>query len=498
MRHRVLAGLTVGTAIGIAAWCLLPDSIIAVNTDPDEGVYLMVARLLRRGFDTRPFFFDQFWLFPKIITAAFAMFGDSLIVARLTVFAFSLAGLLGIAVLSYQLGARWLAATAAILIGAIDPLYIRGSRMTLADVPAMTCIVWALVFIFLFVKDRRRIWIVLSGFFTAISLILKPFALGFAVTILVVLLNQRIHRASGRLKIDPAILGDLFAFGAVALLTAAPFVNFLHPVQEYHRVLGFHLAERDWMIKREDDRWEALLAFARFNLPVLSFAVVGLISWRPLSFSLVALLTGEILTTLILLQMPPWIHHYILVIPPLIVFAALGFTRGSVALKTLFINLRHRQRPQNSAKWIGLGSILAILITVVDVPWLIKYDRRARYPEPLHVESVVKYAEQEFQPNEYLISDDAMVPYLAGRLIPPSSINFVFGDVMKFDRPSLHRFEKLARANHVAGVITTTRYPRNPQLMSWIAETFPVSAQVGMNHPDELTARIYSADKPSR
>jgi len=111
---------------------------------------------------------------------------------------------------------------------------------------------------------------------------------------------------------------------------------------------------------------------------------------------------------------------------------------------------------------------------------------------------VVRYVEQTFGPNDYLMSDDALVPYLADRLIPPSAINFVFGDVMKFDRPTLPRFEQIVRDNHIAGIITTTRYPRNPQLMSWIEENFPISRQIGAHHPDELTARIYSTDKQQR
>lgn len=486
-------GLTTAMAIGIAAWCLLPDTIIARNTDPDEGVYLMVARLLHQGTDTRAFFFDQFWLFPRILTAAFAMFGDSLIVARLTVFAFSLAGLVGIAVLSHQLGARWFAATAAILIGAIDPLYIRGSRMALADVPAMACIVWALVFVFLFQKDHRRTWIAVSGFFAAIAIVLKPFALGLAATIIVIVFNQRIRRVDGRFRIDRAIWGDLLIFSLIAVLTAAPFVNFLHPVQEYHRVLGFHLAERDWFIKRVDERWEALLVFARLNLPIVVFGIAGLIWWRPLSFSLVALLSGEILTTVVLLQMPPWIHHYILIIPPLIVFTALGFTRGFAAIKQFIDNLRNGQRPPLVGRAIaGTVFFIAISISLIDVPWLLKYDRRARFPEPMQVDEVIHYTEQTFRPNECLLSDDALVPYLADRRIPPSSINFIFGDVLKFDRPSLQRFEKIVRKNHVAGVITTTRYPRNRQLMSWIEETFPVSAKIGSNRPNELPARVYT------
>ncbi len=470
----------------------MPNRVIARNTDLDEGAYLMVARLLHHGYDTHAFFFDQFWLFPKIITAGFALFGDSLMVGRLIVFVFSLAGLIGVALLSFQLGGRWMVAVAAILIGAIDPLYILGSRMTLADVPAMTCIVWALIFIFLFTTRRSRIWIGLSGLLAGASLVLKPFALGFGVTILIVLLDQRIEREDGRLKLDRAIFTDLLVFGAAIILVAMPFGNFLHPIDEYQRVIGFHWAERNWMIKRVDDRWRGLVAFGRLNIPLLLFGISGVIALRPLSVSLMALLAGELVTTGILLEMPPWVHHYILILPPLIVFAALGFNRGIDDIKQTIADWRNGERSTPMGKWVAILFGGAMLVTLIDLAWVIKYDRQARFPEPLQVNDVVHYTDDRFQPNQYLMSDDALVPYLAGRLIPPSAINFVFGDVMKFNRPSLLQFEQIVHDNHIAGVITTTRYPRNPQLMSWLDQTFPMSVDVGTKRHDELTARVYS------
>jgi hypothetical protein len=497
MRRWFLVAISL-TTIGLATWCLLPDTVIARNTDIDEGVFLMVARLLHRGYDTHSFFFDQFWLFPKIITAAFALFGDSLIVGRLTVFAFSLAGLLGVAALSFQLGARWIAAMAAILIGAIDPLYVRGSRMTLADVPAASCIVWALVFVFLFEKNRRRIWLALSGFCAGVSLVLKPFAIGFVFIIIIVLFTHRTRRENGRLKLDWAIFGDLLIVAAATVAVVVSFVDFLHPIDEYQRTIGFHLAERNWLIKRVDDRWRGLLQFVRLNLPVILFAISGITSLRPLSTPVMALLGGELLTTGILLEMPPWVHHYILIIPLLIVFSVLGFDRGFAEFKRMVRDLRYGTRPPSADKWVAMLFAVAVLVSLIDVPWLIKYDRRARCPQPLRLDAVVQHIEQNFRPNEYLISDDALILYLADRLMPPSAINFSFGDVLKFDPMSFPRFKQVVRDNNVAGVVVTTRYERNPRLMSWLGTNFPVSIEIGTHQPDEVTARIYSANKQER
>lgn len=495
MRRRSLLLLTPVVTIGLAAWCLWPDTVVARNTDIDEGVYLMVARLIHCGFDTHLFFFDQFWLFPKILSTAFALFGDSLIVGRLTVFAFSLAGLVGMAMLSYQLGAGWTAAIAVILIGAIDPLYIRQSRMAMADVPATTCIVWALVFVFLFQKNRRRIWLTLSGVCVGLSIVLKPFAVGFVVTIIIALFTQRTRRENGRLKFDWAILGDLLIVAAAAMVSAAPFVDFLHPIAEYHRTVGFHFHERNWLITRVDDRWRGLLVFSRPNVPLLVFAISGIAALRALSMPMIALLGGELVTTAILLEMPPWLHHYILILPPLIIFSVLGFNRGFAGFKHLIVELRSGWRLNFTNNWVAILFAFAVLISLIDVPWLIRYGRRARCPQPLRVDAVVQYVEQNFRPDEYLLGDDALVLYLAGRLMPPSAINFTWGDVLKFDPISFPRFVQVIRDNNVAGIIVSTRYERNPRLMSWIETNFPISTRLGAEHADELNARVYSANK---
>jgi hypothetical protein len=483
-------------AIGVGVWCLLPDRIIARNTDVDEGVFLMTARLLHQGYGTHNFFFDQFWFFPKILATMFTLFGDSLLVGRMTVFVFSLAGLAGIAMLSRQLGTEWGTAVAAILICAFDPLYIRQSRIVMADVPAMTCLVWSLVCVFSFQKNHRRFWIALSGLCAGASLLLKPFAVGFIVTIAIVLLAERTRRENGRLKFDPAILADAVIFSAFAIGIALPFINFLQPIEEFRRTVGFHLHERNWLMTRVDDRWRGLYEFIRLNVPPTVFAIAGIAALRPLSTSIMALIAGGLVTTAILLEMPPWIHHYVLILPPLVIFSVLGFERGLVAFKRFITQLRTAHRLHFASNWAAILFAAAVLISLIDLPWLFRFDRRTRSPTAFRVDEVVQYVQQNFQPNEYLLSDDPLVLYLAGRLMPPAAINFSYGDVLKFDPASFARFEQIVRDNHVAGVITTTRYPRNPRLMSWIEKTFPTSAEFGANRPNELAARIYSADQP--
>jgi len=498
MRSALLRLSTVVVIIALAGWFLFPDTLIVRNTDTDEGVYLIVARLLHRGYDTRTFFFDQFWFFPSLLTAAFKLFGDSLIVGRLIVFALAMAGVVAVAALSYQLGANWSAMLASLLICALSPLYTRQARMVMADVPATTFMVWALVFVFLFQKNRRRFWLALAGVCASASLMLKPFTIGFLLTIIIVLLAERTRRENGRFRLDPAIFSDLLVFVTFGALTAAPFIDFLRPIDEYRRTVGFHLAERNWLIKRVDDRWRGLLGFVRLNLPIVVFAITGIVALRPLSISFRALLAGELVTIAILLWMPPWLHHYTLILPPLIIFALVGFDRGFAQFKAWIAEWRRTAPTRSSNKVAAILFGCALVISLIDLPWLFRFERRIRWPRLVHFEPAVAYVKQNFQRDEYLLSDDALVLYLSDRLMPPAAINFMYGDVLKFDPMSFSRFEQVVRDNHVAGIITTTRYPRNQRLMSWIEQNFPRSTEFGTHDPDDLTARIYSADKQRR
>ena len=219
---------------------------------------------------------------------------------------------------------------------------------------------------------------------------------------------------------------------------------------------------------------------------------------RPFSMSMIALLCGELATIAILLEMPPYLHHYILVLPPLIIFSVLGFKQGFAELKRLIVELRSRRRMNLANNWVAILFACTILISLIDLPWLIRYDRQARFPDPINLDAVVQYIEQNFRPDEYLLSDDALVLYLAGRLIPPSAIDFTFGDMLKYDPMSFPPLEqaldRVVSDNRVAGIIVGTRYERDPRIMSWIETNFPISIRLGAEHPNELSVRVCTAN----
>jgi len=495
MQRRVLLVLGIILATGFAAWYLMPDAVVSRRRDIDEGVYLMVARLLNRGYSSSIFFFDQFWLFPKTLAQVFRWFGDSLIAARLTVFGFSLVGLIGMALLSYQIGARW-AAPLAILCGAVEPIYLRQSREVVADVPGAACLIWSLIFLLVFQKRGRRLWLAVSGAWAGATLIIKPLAIGFAIAFVVLLFIRRARREADGLRFDAAGLTiDLLVFVAAGTIAAAPFVDLLHPVDEYRRTIGFHLAERNWLAPTTIERWSALLGFARRNIPWLAFAAVGIAALRPFTVAGSVVLAGELISIAILLQLPPWMNHYTLLIPVLIVFSVIGVERGVIALKQTIADLRCDRAITDSKRLLAMIFVAALLLACADLPWIVRYDRRLLHPPPGSLEAVVRHLQENTNPDDYLLSDDVIMPYLANRLVPPSAINLSFAATFKFDQTSGTRLETTVCRYSVAGIIASARYLRNPRLMSWIEANFPASTTVRADDTNRIIARIYRREE---
>jgi hypothetical protein len=176
----------------------------------------------------------------------------------------------------------------------------------------------------------------------------------------------------------------------------------------------------------------------------------------------------------------------------------LGFGHGISRLKKFISDFRDGRRPFSENKWAAILFAIAIFASLIDVPWLIKSDWKERWPRPLLVQPVVQHLENTFGPTDYLISDDALVVYLANRIIPPQAINFVFDDVLRFDPMALPRFEHVVRDEKVTGIVVTTRYARDRRLMTWLGANFPAPTEIGTHRPDEVTASIYETNKPER
>ena len=220
------------------------DLLVVQAGDPDEGVYLGVARLLNFGHTYAEFFFDQFWLFAQILAVAMRWFGDSLLTGRLVVVGFSVLGLIAATVLARQLGAGWLALLA-LPFGVLNHYYLTQSRVAMTDVPGITTMLWAVVAAVAFAKTRQRRWLILCAVGLTASLLIKPLSVGFALPIGYAIISARVDRTGRHFRIDlAALVVDGAILTTVALLAAFPFVDLFDLRGEFQRTVGFHWDEK--------------------------------------------------------------------------------------------------------------------------------------------------------------------------------------------------------------------------------------------------------------
>lgn len=491
--------MVVAGALALALAYFRINLMLPESADPDEGVYLIVARLLNHGFGYNSFYFDQFWLFPQILAFAFRLFGDSAETGRMTVVVFSLGGLAALAVLARQLGFPW-AAPFVILFGAINHYYLSQARYTMTDVPGIAVMLWALVTMQCFVASKRRAWLALSGALCAGSLLIKPLSVGFVLPLGVWLISARVERTpeSRHFQVR-AFFADALVMVCGGVLVAAPFIDLSDLYGEFMRTVGFHWDEKDWYAPQLAQRQLAMVSFISENRMWLGLASLGLFlsTWKKPLYAL-PLLGAEIISAWVLMQLPPWWHHYALLAPILVLFAGIG-TAGSFGIVVrAFRAMRDRNaldRRQIATFALGGAAFcLAVALWLHDTPQLARYNLAVLNETGIDNTRLVRDLKRNFPHGAFLLSDDPMVLYLAGKLIPPSAINLPYESTFRFSTLSQQKLYESVTAYDVAAIVVTGPYKHNQKLMRWIETQFPSSSMAGGGKSNVVSAQIFQRD----
>lgn len=473
---------------------MLPES-----ADPDEGVYLIVARLLNHGFGYNAFYFDQFWLFPQILAFAFRVFGDTAETGRMTVVLFALSGLVALVMLARQMGFQW-AAPFVIVFGAVNHYYLAQSRYTMTDVPSAALILWALVTLQCFVARKQRVWLAVSGALCAGSLLIKPLAVGFVIPLGVWLIAARVERAQGQWQFRwRAFLVDALVMAGGGVLLAAPFVDLFDLRGEFMRTVGFHWDEKDWYAPQLARRQLALVSFIAENRMWFGLAALGMFvaAWKQ-PLRALPLLAAQIVSATVLVQLPPWWHHYALLAPMTILFAGIGAAAG-IGMVVETLRALRRRRAWNEKQLVAYASggaafFFAVALWLHDAPQLTRYNLAVLNESAIDNTRVVRYLERNFPRGTFLLSDDPMVLYAAGMLIPPSAVNLPYESTFRFSKLSQQKLYESVTAYDVPAVVVTGSYTRNPKLMKWLESQFPLVTSAGGGKSNTVTAQIYRYD----
>src|SRR5687768_13352640 len=156
----------------------------------DEGIRVEQLFLMSAGY--RPFrdiFAAQGPLLLDLLHPWFVLFGQDLTAARWSVGVYSLVGLAGAYWLARLVGGP-LAALAATTLLVLSPLYLEGSRIALAEVPALAPAMFAVGAAIVYARSGSRRWLAACGTLFAISLLIKPITLAAGVPLGLAVLSR--------------------------------------------------------------------------------------------------------------------------------------------------------------------------------------------------------------------------------------------------------------------------------------------------------------------
>ena len=129
------------------------------NWGYDEGVHLMIARLVWSGY--KPYSevsATQGPLFVYSIALGFGLLGTSAAACRLVTVFYAVIGLMAVALAAQELGG-WLSSLSAVVLLMLAPEFGRLSKAAMADVPALSMAALAILSSLRYLTTGRRGWL---------------------------------------------------------------------------------------------------------------------------------------------------------------------------------------------------------------------------------------------------------------------------------------------------------------------------------------------------
>ena len=381
----------------------------------DEGIRTEQLYLMSWGY--RPFrdiFAAQGPLLLDCLYPVYAVtsgfLGHSLVAARLVAVVYSLVGIAGLYWLAGQLGGR-LAAVAAALLLAISPLYLEGSRLALAEVPALAPAIVAVAAATRYGQRGGFAWLLVAGGTLTVSLLMKP------ITVAAVPAVAAAAALRGRSGVRSlAMVGLLMLLASVAVVFLLGFDQVLEQIVQY----------RD--ASREAEGWSLRKNIAALGrglgyepLALLPFAAIGALLAASTSRirTLPALLWAVGGLALLLVYSPLHGKHIVVAVPGLALMAGLAMA----SIRKL------------ASRYASNAGVLACLVAalVYGVTLLPVFDRAGdvlKVTADTEVDPAFEQYADAVQviaaltnPEDFIVTDHPYLAFLAGRRVPPELVD---------------------------------------------------------------------------
>ncbi len=438
-RHGHVTGLIVAVVIIIAVAMRAYGLDGRFDYDSyDEGVYWQTLRSMSNGYSLyREIFCSQPPVFPLSIYPFYVLFGSTILAARIGVVMLSLLGLAGAYLLGKALAGR-AGGIAALVMVVAAPSYLEASQRLQAEGPATAFLFLAAAAAFIWwdhPTGRRGLALAAScGIALLLGTLTKLLDVTAIVPVLMLALARvwQIRREAGSSigTILRPIAGAIVAILVMSLIVLTPFLSSLPAVVQ--QTLMFHIAARNALAVWEPRHTLLLYHFLVANAVISAGAAIGIViatlrrDWR-----IIPLIAWFLATVLVLLiQLPLFSRHAIVLMPPLVAMSALAWNDPSAVYRV-------RQVVSSPSRTgvlvIGLFVLAAVLAGALsDYEYYHAFSVQAGSSETQRAAQVAADLQRTTTPDQWVITDAQFIAGLANRDTPPwlvdtSSVRIITG-----------------------------------------------------------------------
>ena len=381
----------------------------------DEGIRVEQLFLMSAGY--RPFrdiFAAQGPLLLDLLHPWFVLFGQDLVAARWSVGVYSLVGLGGAYWLARLVGGPLAAITATALL-VLSPLYLEGSRIALAEVPALAPATFAIGAAIVYARGGSRRWLMACGALLAVSLLVKPITLAAGVPVgLAVLSRWRFGLRT--MLLDGLLLGALVALIGVVVVIGVGLAGV------FDQIVAYRLESRGsegWSIWKNRVALARALSFEPAALPWLGVGAGLLLLARRWIDAALVVAWAVASVALLLMYSPLHGKHAVVMIPPIAVLAGVGVGQA--------VRLLRGGSPLPIRALVAAGLAVLLGWYATGAPALAAQSGQLlKVTADTDVDPAVEqYADAVAvirtltAPTEFVVTDHPYLTFLAGRLVPP-------------------------------------------------------------------------------
>lgn len=451
----------------------------------DEGIRVEQLFLMSAGY--RPFrdiFAAQGPLLLDLLHPWFVLFGQDLVAARWSVGVYSLAGLGGAYWLARLVGGPLGALTALALL-VLSPLYLEGSRIALAEVPALAPALFAVGAAIVYARSGSRRWLAASGLLLAVSLLIKPITLAAGVPVGLAVLS-RWPLGFRRMVVDGLLLGALVALTSLIVVIGVGLAGV------FDQIIAYRLDSRGsegWSIWKNRVALARAMSFEAGALPWMAGAAGILLLVRRRVDAALVVAWAAASVVLLLLYSPLHGKHAVVMIPPLAVLVGAGVGEA--------VRLLRGGLPVPLRAAVGVALAALVVWYAAATPALAAQSGQLlKVTADTDVDPAVEqYADAVAAinilttPDQFVVTDHPYLTFLAGRLVPPLLVDTSRSRIRS---RSLRGAEAVAQAtpyDPTLVVLWTDRLRGLSEFMRWVEENYRMVKVY--NRRNDLDRSIY-------